>query len=158
MHCDGGTASSVFLPFSQDVLDAEGLARLKALEEATPRSDRVRPGTLYVVVNGVREPATERVEPNVLDIAQRALEVQSYSMRLGNLWYLKHRMGEVGGEFRLRFIPDDLAQEAKDFLEFDTQKMRRIYERGLRDGRDPSIWMTEPPPLRPDESRSTNDR
>ena len=149
LHCDGGTASSVFVPYSRDVLDEADLARLEALA-AEHGSSLIEPGTLYVLINGLREPSTERVDRRVLAIAARALEVQGYSMRLGNVWYLYERVKQAGGEFRLRFIPDSLREDAEDFLAFDREKMRRIFEQGVRDGRRLDIWEDTPPVLRPD--------
>ncbi len=149
MHCDGGTASSVFIPFRRDTLTDADEARLAALAEEAGQP-AVIPGTLYIVVNGLREPSTTRVKRDVLDIAQRALDVQGYSMRLGNFWYIYERVKEVEGQFRLCFLPDSLREDAKDFLAFDQQKMRRIFDQGVKDGRNPDIWLTEPPELRSD--------
>lgn len=149
MHCDGGTASSVFIPFGKHVLTEGEQARLYKL--ADRRGVPVpTPGTLYVVVNGLQEPATKRMKPSLLDIAGRALDVQGYSMRLGNLWYIYHQVDKAGGQFRLRFLPQSLKEEAKDFLGFDPKNMRKIFDQGLQDGRNPRIWETSPPILRAD--------
>ena len=149
MHCDGATALTVFLPFRKDALSEAKRAQLEAVERN--QGDRVvHPGTVYVVVNGMREPAVEKVQPQVIPIARRALDVMTYSTRLGNLWYLQEHVEEAGGEFRLRFLPESLREDAKDFLAFDPKRMRRIFDQGVRDGRDPSGWEPEPPTLRPD--------
>jgi predicted acylesterase/phospholipase RssA len=149
MHCDGSTASSVFIPFGREHLGDAALARLEA-DAARRGVPAVIPGTIHVVVNGLREPSEERVKPGLLDIAERALDVMGYSNRLGNLWYVYARVTEAEGTFRLRFIPESLREEADDFLAFDPKLMRAIFEQGVKDGRNPDIWESKPPLLRPD--------
>lgn len=149
LHCDGGTASSVFVPFSKDALTEQRRARVRALAAKRGQPPFV-PGTLYVLVNGLRQPDTIVLKRDVLDIAERALSVQGYSMRLGNFWYIYERVKELEGQFRLRFLPDSLKEEAKDFLAFDQKKMQRIFDQGVLDGRNPNIWVKEPPSLKPD--------
>jgi len=149
MHCDGGTASSVFIPFPRDTVNEQQRARIEALAASQGKPVSV-PGTLYIVVNGLRQPGTVRMKRDVMDIAERALNVQNYSMRLGNFWYIYERVQEFKGQFRLCFLPDSLEEEAKDFLAFDPKKMRRIFDQGVLDGRNPNIWLKAPPILKPD--------
>jgi predicted acylesterase/phospholipase RssA len=149
MHCDGGTASSVFIPFSHDIMSEADQVRLTASAKAQGKTP-LKAGTLHVIVNGLREPPTEHMAPDLLDIAARALNIQGYSMRLGNLWYIYERLRELSGQFRLRFLPDSLREDAKDFLAFDQRKMQRIFDQGVLDGRNPNIWLKEPPALKAD--------
>ena len=104
--------------------------------------------TLYVIVNHKISlgDAPEAVEPKVLDISRKSI-----SELLRGLTYKTVYQGYVSARnsntrFRLLAIPDNEPLEHTS-LDFEPEKMRKLFERGRGFGLDDKAWLKEPPRL-----------
>jgi hypothetical protein len=134
MHVDGGTVSQVFLyPPSLQLGNVLG------------REDdgaRARP-TAYIIRNGRASPMPGKVERQTLAIAGRAIETMIASNGVGDLYRIYTTAQRDRIDFNLAMIDDDF--KVPYTAPFDHAYMVKLFEYGLRKGRDGYIWQKVPP-------------
>jgi len=107
-----------------------------------------RKKNLYVLVNSQMKlaDATKAVDPDLASISSKTI-----SELLRGLLYKTVYQGYVTArnarsKFHLTYIPDE-AQPIEFGLDFDRDKMRAMYQLGVRDGLRVRSWRMEPPRL-----------
>ena len=136
MHVDGGVTSQVLLYGS-------AVSRHDVVRESLPNAPSA---TYYVIRNGKFSTEWAPVRPRVLDIASRSISRIIQAQGVGDLWQVYAACRRDGLEFRLAFIPDEVAVPTDP--EFDTVVVADLFERGRTLAREGYPWRTEPPGLR----------
>jgi hypothetical protein len=129
-HCDGGVREQLLL---RDVF----------LGLRSPHSKSSRPIMVSVILNGQISVGEDCVQPNLLAIALRSVEVLANASAVGTLWQSYATAKDLGVEWRLARIPDYVPLDfgAQEFVPVE---MRRVFEAGRRfvsEGR----WEDRPP-------------
>jgi predicted acylesterase/phospholipase RssA len=125
-HCDGGVRE-------------QALLRATMLELARSRAQL----TVHVILNGQISVGEVCVQPNLLAIALRSVEVLANASAVGTLWQSYATAKDLGVDWRLARIPDYVPLDfgAQEFVPVE---MRRVFEAGRRfvsEGR----WEDRPP-------------
>ena len=132
MHVDGGTVSQVFL-YPPSLQLGNVLGR---------EDDGARP-TAYIIRNGRASPTPEKIERQTLAIAGRAIETMIASNGVGDLYRIYTTAQRDRIDFNLAMIGDDFTQPYT--TSFDHAYMVKLFEYGLRKGRDGYVWQKVPP-------------
>lgn len=145
MHADGGVATPVF--FRGFLLEFDD-----ALDDTGAHSSPVEMN-LYVIENGkaAMESSRECVAPQTLALAsaviQDLLEGRT-AASLYRIYTLSHRFGM---KFKLAAVPLDYPLDF-NILDFDTAKMRKLFDLGYQQAEKGYPWASQPPGLDPDET------
>ena len=132
MHADGGVSSQVFLyPASLSVhdLDVPGAA------------DRKR--HVYVIRNAKLGPEPKPIARGIVSISGRAIGTLIKTQGVGDLYRIYLGALRDGIDYNLAFIPDSFEHPARE--EFDTVRMRALFELGFGMARDGMAWHKAPP-------------
>lgn len=132
-HADGGVREQLLL---REVMFALSGARSGA--------------TVHVVLNAHLQPEQTCVQPDLVSIALRSVDVLTGATAVGNLYQSKAVADLVGAQWRLARIPEEFwvgfgAQS------FDPDGMRRLFNEGVMFGRE-NLWEATPPDV-PDATR-----
>ncbi len=136
MHCDGGTASQVFLyPASFSI-------RTFAKEVGAER-DR----TVYVLRNARLAPEYQEVPRRTLPIAQRAVSTLIKTQGVGDLYriYLGCLRDQLS--YRLAYIPEEFTPQGKEM--FDPAYMRALFDLAYERAKNGYPWASAPPGFEP---------
>lgn len=132
LHVDGGTRLQVFgrSLLNRMVSGYQGAQRLKTARPEAPPDEL----TIYVIINGKLIVENTCVRDALFDIGVRSLSVVLHEALLGNLFRLQETFSGPQSSARVRFqaswIPDDYCLDFDSF-EFDTAKMRRLFDAGV---------------------------
>jgi hypothetical protein len=133
MHVDGGATAQILTVPNQAVID----------DRAPPPG--IAPGRIriYLVVNSKLGGDFHIVEPHTIPILSQgfSLDVESSIASLVNTNYLFAR--DHGIDFNLAYIHNDFPTAFGKY--FDTAQMRKLFDYGVRRGRDPQSWDKRPP-------------
>ena len=105
------------------------------------------PKELFMVVNGntVRHNASSPVKANLADIAKKSIVELMRELQDDTIYRDFVIARNVGATFRLTAIPDSIPMAAES-LNFDNERMRRLYQAGVVEGmKGPEGWLHEPP-------------
>ena len=105
------------------------------------------PKELFMVVNGntMRHNASAPVKGTVMDIAKKTIVELMRELQDDTIYRDFVLARNVGATFRLTAIPDSIPM-AQDSLNFDNERMRRLYQAGVVEGlKGPQGWLSEPP-------------
>ncbi|MEZ5870546.1 MAG: patatin-like phospholipase family protein [Nitratireductor sp.] len=105
------------------------------------------PKQLFMVVNGntVRHNASSPVKANLADIAKKSIVELMRELQDDTIYRDFVIARNVGATFRLTAIPDSIPMAAES-LNFDTERMRRLFQAGVVEGmKGPDAWRHEPP-------------
>lgn len=134
MHVDGGvTVPFFFIPESMNLWRAP---------------DRMRPGELYVVVNGKVGPTFGFTKGKTMAILGRSYNAMSRSQTKANLLVAQGFADRNNATLRYTAIPDDAEASS---LDFSTENMRDLFQRGFEAGRSGHAFrpLEAPPPATP---------
>lgn len=135
LHVDGGAASQVFLyPIGLDMQAVE-----KRL--AIPGKSKV-----YVIRNSRLQPMYEQVNNKLFPIAERSISSLVRTQGIGDLYRIFLETCRDGFDFNLAYIPDDFAEKPKE--EFDTEYMRKLFDRAYERASAGYPWEKMPPELK----------
>lgn len=134
MHVDGGATSQVTL---SSPATANAVHQSAFLER---RFDR----RLWVLMNNDVIPANNPVRPRITGIGERAVSSLIRSSGIGDLYKLYLITQEVGGAFRVGWIPGDLPCPEPTET-FDPVFMRCLFDEGQRLFREDRLWQDRPP-------------
>ncbi|HEY2588892.1 MAG TPA: patatin-like phospholipase family protein [Tepidisphaeraceae bacterium] len=151
LHADGGVKANLF--FRNNLLPRIAASHRHAEERlgarTRPATASTRPAlakpTVYVIVNGQLDAKVGPVKDCLIPLAQRAVDCLMDSNNVGCLYETKYWARDMRYDFRLAFIPDDVA--ACDSFTFDQPKMQALYATAITYGRKyagQSKWMTIP--------------
>ncbi|GIL00940.1 MAG: patatin family protein [Alphaproteobacteria bacterium] len=106
-----------------------------------------RPKELYMIINGntVRQNASVPVKANLADIAKKSITEMMREIQDDTIYRNFVLARNVGAKFHLTAIPDSipLAQEG---LDFDRERMKKLFAAGVEDGlKGPANWLKSPP-------------
>ena len=100
-------------------------------------------GIPYVIVNGKLGMQTNCVSDCLRDLTLRTLDMLLDANAIGDLYHIKYELDRIGfGKFRLARIPRDFPVTSSAV--FEPGPMRRLYEEGVRFGREGN-WEREIP-------------
>jgi len=141
LHADGGTRE-LFLLRAMMLGIAQNMPttwRSPTKEASSARSPEEswrpeRPITVHVVLNGKLNVEAACVQPRLLAVAQRGVEVLAAASAVGTLWQSKAVCDSVGAKWRLARIADDLPL-GFDAMTFDPHGMTGLYEVGRAFGK-----------------------
>ena len=133
-HVDGGLFAQVFF------------MPIRLLISPIDRRFGVRPNrTIYVLRNGRVEPEYEVVQPKTVSISARSLSAIIKSQSRNDLLNIYFSAQRNKMKFRLSSIPEDF--DVKSEEPFDTNYIKALFNRGLREGRSQNRWRNKPPQL-----------
>ena len=144
-HMDGGVREQIFVPRVLQALarGAKGGSGPAPVIEA------------YFLVNGVLPSDEVCVQPGILDIGLRSVDLLSTEARVGNLWkswsILRREADGGTPAFHLASIPPADAIHGKSSMDLDRGDMRALYDRGRTAASGPSMPWVVDPNLIPDE-------
>ncbi len=104
---------------------------------------------LYMVVNGntTRLNASQAVQPKALEIAKKAIMEMMRELQDDTIYRGFVIAGNVRSGYYLTHIPDSIPMSQAS-LNFNTERMQRLYDAGYQAGlRGPNKWAKEPPRL-----------
>lgn len=130
MHVDGGVKAPILLRSFM----VEGPQKKKSI---------------YMLVNGklsLKAPTKAPVQATVLEISKRSIYELMRGLTYKTIYQSYVTTRQSSGDFRILYVPDD-AQDIEDGLRFDPKEMKRLFDVGVRIGRQPSNWGDEPPRL-----------
>jgi len=136
MHVDGGTLTQVFTTYYL-LENMDAAVRRAGIDPATIRSK------LYLLRNGYITPNYLKIRDGFLSITERAVDTITAAQGVGDLYQIYYYMNQSGGDFNLAFIPADFKPKKKEM--FDTQEMKRLFERGYADAAGGYQWQKTPP-------------
>lgn len=113
---------------------------------------------LYMVINGntARQNAVKPVKGDLADIAKKSIVELMRGLQSETIYRNYALARNAGAEFRMTAIPDSIPP-AQESLNFDSKRMRKLFEAGLADGRKgPKAWRTTPPNLTQLETLASN--
>jgi predicted acylesterase/phospholipase RssA len=116
------------------------------------------PKHLYMVINGntSRQNAVKAVKGDLADIAKKSIIELMRGLQSETIYRDYALAKNAGAEFRLTGIPDSIPP-AQESLNFDNERMRRLFEAGLADGRKtPRAWRDAPPDITESERLASN--
>ncbi len=103
---------------------------------------------LYVLLNSQLKlaDAAKPVKPDVASISAKAISelIRGLTYKTVYQGYVTARNAK--SKFMMTYIPDD-ANPIEFSLNFDKQKMRALFNRGVQSGRNVNMWRKEPPRL-----------
>jgi predicted acylesterase/phospholipase RssA len=120
------------------VLHADGGVREVFVLRAMMLGLRGARVTVHVVLNGKLNVEPVCVQPRLLDVAKRGVEVLAAASAVGTLSQSYATVQSVGGKWRLARIPDDLPL-GFDAMNFDPHGMTGLYEVGRAFGKS-GMW------------------
>jgi len=129
--------------YIRDVHHADGGVREQILLRAVMLALAGTRVHVHVVVNGKLSIDSACVQPNILDIALRSVEVLSASSAVSTLRESFAITGAAAGVWRLARIPDH-ASLGFDAMTFDPEGMKLLFDRGVQFGRAGN-WENAPP-------------
>lgn len=146
MHTDGSVISQVFVPNPEEYLTPARLAEVRALAErrSPGRGTRL---TVDVIVNGLLGNRPRTIPHGAIPIGKRTVDIGLTSAANGSLWYVHGLAASRHAAFRMIAIPEADRAIAEDTFAFDTASMRALHALGVRLGRDPASWATQPPAI-----------
>lgn len=133
MHVDGGVVAQVFL-FG---------GGFSILQEARQRHITPRPIDLYVIRNGMPDPAWKAIAPRLLPIASRSIDTLLKVSGLNDLMRMHAIAARDGMNFHLAYIPGDLPIEPAEI--FDREYMTRLFNLAYETARHGYPWRNQPP-------------
>ena len=129
--------------YIRDVHHADGGVREQILLRAVMLALSGTKVHVHVIVNGKLSVESTCVQPNILEIALRSVEVLSASSAVSTLRESFAITSAAGGVWRLARIPDH-ANLGFDAMTFDPEGMRLLFDRGVQFGRLGN-WENAPP-------------
>ncbi len=128
-HVDGGLKEPILVP--------DFIFETKAMKR-----------TIYLVVNGrmSRFEADEAVKPELADIARKSILELTRSLLYTKVYQGYVRARNSGAHFNLVAIPDKI-RPSKEALDFNTKRMRKLYQVGFNIATSSRPWKHEPPRL-----------
>lgn len=145
MHVDGGVVAQVFL-FG---------GGFSVLQEAYARGITLRPIDLYVIRNGVPDPAWQAIAPRLLPIAGRSIDTLLKVSGLNDLMRLHAIAVRDGMNFHLAYMPADLPIQPSEV--FDPEYMSRLFNFAFQAAQNGYPWLHQPPiSLFPDPLQSAD--
>jgi len=117
-----------------------------------------QPKQLYMVINGntLRQNATVPVQANLADIAKKSIVEMMRKIQDDTIYRDFVLARNVGAKFHLTAIPDSIPL-AQQSLDFDTARMKMLFEAGYANGlKGPKEWQNLPPNVAPDERIAAN--
>lgn len=134
LHVDGGTREQIFGATLSDAYQnaySLFLAAASRTGEVVVASENEQP-IAHLIINGQLGLAMACPEPNILPLALRAVEVLLNEGMIGNLYKIQSKMPSFA--LKISRIPDSF-QITSDSSDFDSKKMKDLFEAGFDDGR-----------------------
>ncbi|MGB4950544.1 MAG: patatin-like phospholipase family protein [Rhizobiaceae bacterium] len=106
-----------------------------------------KPKKLYMIINGntIRHNASTPVSGKLADIAKKTIVELMRGLQDETIYRDFVVARGASAEFRLTAIPDSIPM-AQESLNFDNERMRKLYAAGYADGlKGPGSWHQEPP-------------
>lgn len=136
MHVDGGTVGQMF--FYGATLDWQNVLR-----EASGKDEPVDDSVLYTIIDGEVDPTSKPVRRRLVPITERTIR----TMVKVSAWSALYRMylhAEQGGyNFKFVGLPDEYEPVHTD--PYNQEEMTRMFQIGLKMGREGISWRTIPP-------------
>jgi predicted acylesterase/phospholipase RssA len=132
LHVDGGTATQVFVyPASTDW---SGLLDLLEV-----------PGkpNIYVIRNAPLKPEPEEMDRKLIPIAGRAISSLIRTQGIADLYMIYMLSIRDGADYHLAYIPAEFDADSTE--PFDPVYMNKLFDLGLRLGREGYQWANAPP-------------
>lgn len=136
MHVDGSTVAQVFYTYGIS-REMQGAVKKFGIDTKNIKSN------LYIIRNGRARPPYKAVKNQIAAIAERAIDTLSDAQAIGDIYRLYAAAIVKGNGFKLACVPEDEIPDKKEF--FDTQAMRKLFERGYRDALEGKAWRSTPP-------------
>jgi predicted acylesterase/phospholipase RssA len=140
LHMDGGVTSAVWVPMP--VLEAA------APDPRVPNASQP-PTELYVILAGKPFPDSGQMEPKLLPVVATFLSTAQAAQCRRDLANLYHQAQLMNIRFHLTGVRSEFSTPAGG-LEFDRKEMNRLYEEGVRVGKE-NVWWDTPPERGPGE-------
>lgn len=131
LHTDGGVTSQVVL-YPPDLNWTQVLKKLEV-----PTAPEV-----YVIRNARLDPVGAAVRRRVFPIAGRSIDSLIRTQGIGDLFRIYTIAVRDGLDFNLAFIPEDFDEMPQE--EFDTDWMRKLFDRGFEMGKAGYEWSKIP--------------
>jgi patatin-like phospholipase len=145
LHADGGVREQLFVR----KIMLELMARMAVTWHMPKKEGEVRvptrDATVHVLLNGKLSVAPTCVQPDILSLAQRAVEILASAAAVGNLHMSKAVADEAGAAWRLARISEAVSIPF-GAQTFDPAGMRALYEEGFSAGRG-GRWETSLPEI-----------
>ena len=140
MHGDGGLRETVFL------FDYMG-EFLEHLEDLGLDWDRDIDPQVYLLYNGkiFEDQKYLAVDPNTLSVAMRSMYTLMRTSSTSSVFQVWASGLVHGATVYLAFIPED-QEQLPPALDFDTEKMRRLFQLGYKKAITHSAWLERKPP------------
>jgi predicted acylesterase/phospholipase RssA len=154
-HMDGGVREQVFVPRTLEYFAAKRALRLNALRSAASKDPTLavnpqdfQPVRMYFLINGVLDPGAACVQPRLLDIAVRSVDLLSNEGRIGSLWKSWAILQRWAGPdlfWRLTSLPQADAIQGKSSIEMTQADVDLLYRRGYAAASGATLpWLTSP--------------
>jgi len=134
LHVDGGATSQVFL-YPAGIDYDQILERL-----AVPERPKV-----YVIRNSRLKPVYQEVKNRLIPIADRSVASLIRTQGIGDLYRIYLQSCRDGLDFNLAYIPGDFDEQPEG--DFDSEYMRKLYERAFELAENGFPWEKIPPEL-----------
>ena len=111
--------------------------------------EKARDKRLYMIINGntTKLNASRPVDPSALEIAKKSIVELMRELQDDTLYRNFVLARNVNADFRMTQIPDSIPL-ADEGLDFDQERMRRLFQAGYQQGiKGPEDWRKEPPRL-----------
>jgi len=132
MHVDGGVSNQVFT-YPAGIHIQEMLGKVGIKQKIN----------LYVIRNNTLHSQGKRIEPNVLDIAERSMDGLIRNQSIGDLYRIYYTAKRDGLDFHLAYIPPTWDEPFTEL--FDPAYMSKLFKLGRNMAIGPSPWQKTPP-------------